>query len=75
MSHNLAEIIETLTMLSLLVFVIGSMASMGLSLKIKQIIEPLKNIKLVVLALVVHFVLVPIAGYVITLILPTDKSL
>jgi predicted Na+-dependent transporter len=51
------------------------MASMGLSLKIKQIIEPLKNIKLVVLALVVHFVLVPIAGYVITLILPTDKSL
>jgi predicted Na+-dependent transporter len=71
----MTEIIETLTMLSLLVFVIGSMASMGLSLKIKQILEPLKNIKLVVLALVVNFVLVPIAGYVIILFLPMNESL
>jgi BASS family bile acid:Na+ symporter len=66
---------ETLAVLSLLVFVIGSMASMGLSLKMKQIIEPLKNVKLVVLALVVNFVLVPIVAYVITLILPLDESL
>lgn len=51
------------------------MASMGLSLKMKQIIEPLKNIKLMVLALVANFVLVPIAGYVITLFLPMDESL
>jgi BASS family bile acid:Na+ symporter len=57
------------------VFVIGSMASMGLSLKIKQIIEPLKNIRLVVLALVVNFVLVPIVAYLITLLLPLDESL
>jgi hypothetical protein len=31
----MAEIMETLTGLSLLVFVIGSLASMGLSLKMK----------------------------------------
>ena len=43
---------ETLADLSLLVFVIGSMGSMGLSLKIKKILEPLKNVRLVVLALV-----------------------
>jgi hypothetical protein len=35
----------------LLVFVIGSMDSMGLSLKMNQIIAPLKDVKLVVLAL------------------------
>lgn len=71
----MTDIMETLAMLSLLVFVIGSMASMGLSLKIKQIIEPLNNLRLVVLALVVNFVLVPIVAYVITLILPMDESL
>jgi hypothetical protein len=43
----MTEIMETLAGLSLLVFVIGSMASMGLSLKMKQIIAPLKNGKLV----------------------------
>ena len=71
----MTEIMETLAGLSLLVFVIGSMASMGLSLKIKQIVEPLKNVKLVVLALVANFVLVPIVAYLITLVLPLDESL
>jgi BASS family bile acid:Na+ symporter len=70
----MTEIMETLAGLSLLVFVIGSMASMGLSLKMNQIIAPLKNVKLVVLALVVNFILVPIVAYVITLILPLDES-
>jgi BASS family bile acid:Na+ symporter len=71
----MTEIMETLAGLSLLVFVIGSMASMGLSLKIKQIIAPLKNLKLVVLALAVNFVLVPIVAYLITLVLPLDEPL
>ena len=65
----MTDIMATLAQLSLLVFVIGSMASMGLSLKMKQIIEPLKNVKLVVLALVVNFVLVPIVAYLITLVI------
>jgi BASS family bile acid:Na+ symporter len=71
----MTEIMETLATLSLLVFVIGSMASMGLSLKIKQIIEPLKDVKLMLLALLANFVLVPIVAYVITLILPLDEPL
>jgi len=58
-----------------LVFVIGSMMSMGLSLTMTQIIEPLKNARLVVLALVVNFVLLPIVAYLITLVLPLDESL
>ncbi len=66
---------ETLASLSLLVFVIGSMASMGLSLKINQIVAPLKNVRLVVLALVANFILVPLVAWVITLILPLDEPL
>lgn len=71
----MADILETLAVLSMLVFVIGSMASMGLSLKMKQIMEPLKDVKLVILALVVNFILVPLVAYGITLILPLDEPL
>ncbi|MCZ6528973.1 MAG: bile acid:sodium symporter [Chloroflexi bacterium] len=66
---------ETLALLSVLVFVISSMLSMGLSLTTKQIIEPLRNTRLVVLALVANFVVVPIAAYVITLVLPLDEPI
>lgn len=45
----MTEIMETLSVPALLVFVIDSMASMGLSLKMNQIIAPLKNFKLVIL--------------------------
>ncbi len=71
----MTEIMETLNNLSMLIFVIGSMAGMGLSLKIKQILAPLKNIKLVVMALVVNFILVPLLAYLITSVLPLDESL
>ena len=71
----MSEILETLAQLSVLVFVISSMLSMGLSLTTKQIIEPLKDTRLVILALVANFVVVPIAAYAITLILPLNESI
>ncbi len=69
------EILETLTQLSVLVFVISSMLSMGLSLTTKQIIDPLKDTRLVILALVANFVVVPSAAYLITVVLPLDESI
>lgn len=70
----MTDILETLAMLSVLVFVISSMLSMGLSLTVKQIIEPLKNPRLVILALLANFVLVPLVAYIITIIFPLDDS-
>ena len=70
----MSDILETLAMLSVLVFVISSMLSMGLSLTIKQIVEPLKNTRLVILALAANFILVPLVAYLITLVLPLDDS-
>ncbi len=69
------EILETLAQLSVLVFVISSMLSMGLSLTTKQIVEPLKDTRLVILALVTNFVIVPIAAVAITLVLTLDESI
>ncbi len=70
----MTEILETLAMLSVLVFVIGSMSSMGLSLKMDQLIAPLKNAKLVLLAVLANFILVPTIAYIITMIIPLDES-
>ena len=71
----MTEILETLAQLSVLIFVISSMLSMGLSLTVRQIMEPLKDTRLVILALVASFVVVPIVAYVITLILPLNESI
>jgi len=70
MTESLKELIS----LSVLIFVISSMASMGLSLKVSQILAPFKNVRLVVVALVANFILVPLLAYVITLVLPLDES-
>jgi predicted Na+-dependent transporter len=69
----MTEILAVLAQLSVLVFVIGSMLSLGLSLTMKQIIDPLKNVRLVVLALVANFILVPIAAYLVTLVINLDE--
>jgi len=71
----MTESLEFLAGLSVLVFVIGSMASMGLSLQMAQILAPLKNVKLVILALVANFILVPLVAVVITLVLPLDQPI
>jgi len=71
----MTEVFTTLASLSVLVFVIGSMASMGLSLKLKQITSSLKNTRLVIVALVVNFILVPLVAYGITLLFPLDEPL
>ena len=66
----MTDILESLASLSVLVFVVSSMLSMGLSLTTEQIIEPLSNARLVVLGLAANFLAVPILAYVITLIFP-----
>ena len=71
----MTEVFTTLASLSVLVFVIGSMASMGLSLKLQQITSSLKNTRLVIIALVLNFILVPLVAYGITLLFPLDEPL
>ena len=54
---------------------VSSMLAMGLSLTMAQILQPLKNVRLVVLALLANFVLVPLLAYLLTLIIPLEQSL
>ena len=71
----MTEMLTLLSNLAVLVFVVTSMLAMGLSLTVKQIIEPLKNINLVVKALVANFLLAPLLAYLITLVIPLSEPL
>ena len=71
----MTEILAAIAKLSGLVFILSSMLAMGMSLTVKQIIAPLRNTRLVILALVANFVLVPVLAYVILLVIPLEKGL
>ena len=70
----MTEILTVIVKLSALVFVVASMLAMGLSLTIPQIVKPLKNVKLLILALVANFILFPAVAYVIVQIMPNISS-
>jgi BASS family bile acid:Na+ symporter len=59
----------------MLAFVITSMLAVGVSLTIRQIIDPLRNGKLVSLALLANFVLMPLAALAIARLLRLDEPL
>ena len=69
------ELFQAIGALAGLLFVVTSMLAMGLSLTMGQILEPLKNARRVILALVASFVLVPLLAYAITALIPLEDSL
>lgn len=71
MSHSL----ELAARISLIVFVVLSLLSAGLSLSFKKVREPFTSTRLVISALVANFVLVPLAAYLITKAIFLEQSL
>jgi predicted Na+-dependent transporter len=69
------DFLGTIGVLAAVVFVLSSMLGMGFSLTVREIIAPLKNIRLVILALVANFVLVPLLALVLVLIFPLSEGL
>jgi ACR3 family arsenite transporter len=72
---TLEAFLSAIAALTGLTFVVASMLGMGLSLSMAQILQPLKNARLVILALLANFVLVPLLAYIITRVVPLDQSL
>ncbi|RLD58263.1 MAG: bile acid:sodium symporter family protein [Bacteroidetes bacterium] len=68
------EILQITFKISVSVFVIGSMLGMGLGLTVKQIVDPLKDAKLVILSLIANFIIVPLFVYGITMLLPLSEG-
>ena len=57
---TLETLFSAIAALTGLAFVVASMLGTGLSLTVAQIVQPLKNARLVLLALLANFVLVPL---------------
>ena len=69
------EFFQVLAGIAGVLFVITSMLAMGLSLTISQIVQPLKNIRLVILALIANFILTPLLAYAILTLIPVEQSI
>ena len=69
------ELLNTLYNLMGLVFVLGTIISMGLSLTIKQITGPLRDARFVIIALLANFVVPPILAFILIRVFSLDESL
>jgi predicted Na+-dependent transporter len=69
------DAIHLLADLSALVFVLSSMLSLGLSLTVREILDPLRNPRFVWRMLLANFVLVPLVAYLLGVAIPLDPSL
>ena len=71
----MAEFLATLQSLFTFAFVVSSMLAMGLSLTVPQILQPLSNLRLVLLALLANFVIVPATAYFLAQVIPMNDQL
>ena len=69
------ELLNTLYNLMGLVFVLGTICSMGLSLTIAQITGPLRDVRFVIIALLANFVVPPILAFILIQVFSLDESL
>ena len=70
----LMELLSKAATVAMLSFVVSSMLAMGAGLTIPQIAEPLRNARLVVLALLANFVLMPLCAIALAKLLWLDES-
>src|SRR6266446_5953865 len=69
----LVELLSKAATVAMLSFVVSSMLAMGAGLTLSQISEPLRNARLVVLALVANFVLMPLGALALAKVLWLDE--
>jgi len=71
----MSDILIAIANVAILTFVLASMVGLGLSLTVGQILNPLKNAKLVVLGLVTNFAVAPAAAWAVAELLGLDSRL
>lgn len=69
----LVELLSKVATVAMLSFVVSSMLAQGAGLTISQIFEPLRNPRIVVLALLANFVLMPLGAFALAKLLWLDE--
>ena len=70
----MVEVLPTLLKLTVLIFSVTSMLSVGFSYTLREITEPLREIRRVFLALAANFVLIPVLAYVVSRLLSLEPA-
>ncbi len=68
----ISETLATVAQVGVLAFVVTSMLGLGMSLTVSQIIDPLRNVRLLVIILIANFIVVPLLAWTIGKALPMD---
>lgn len=71
---TIQQMTQLIANIGILIFVVASMAALGLSLTVGQIVQPLRNGRLVAMALLANFVLTPALAYVIKAVIPMTEG-
>jgi predicted Na+-dependent transporter len=71
---DLIPILKTIFKISVFVVAMSSVMGMGLGLKARQVLEPLRNARRVAIAIVANFILVPLLCWLLTLMLPLSDG-
>jgi predicted Na+-dependent transporter len=71
----MTDTLAAIANVAIITFVLSSMVALGLSLTVKQIVQPLANVRLTLLGLAANFVVAPLAAWGIAEILGLDQSL
>jgi BASS family bile acid:Na+ symporter len=59
-NQRMSEVLLSISRLAMLAFLLASMLGVGLSLTLRQIVAPLRSVRLVMAALVANFIVVPL---------------
>ena len=70
----MAALLHHLEKLSVPTFLVSSMAAMGLTLTPKAMSAPLRDVRLVLVALALNFVLAPAFAWLLTVVIPLDRG-
>ena len=66
----MTELLNDVQTVAVLVFLVSSMAAMGLTLTPRAIAAPLRDVRFVALALGLNFVLAPACAWLLTIVIP-----
>jgi predicted Na+-dependent transporter len=70
----LSDVLTSVTQVGVLAFVVTSMVAMGLGLTVDRILQPLRDLRTVLLLLAANFVVVPIVAVVSARLLPMEQA-
>ncbi len=68
------QIIELVGNAGILTFVVASMLALGLSLTVRQIVDPLRNLRFLAALLVGNFLLVPGLAFLLQRLIPLEPG-